>query len=306
MPRFIRRRTLPDPEAKGQKQSLAQVLEKYLGERTNLTESTRRHWRSAIKRFAVMLPQPISELTEKHFAAYQGERRRAGIKGSTIQSEMFLACIALRRAGSNLNPSIPNRDETVVMIVSKDQQSALLAAAPTLEVKLMIRLGLEGLRIGEVSSLRRRDWNPATKLLHVTESKTKAGIRRIPVSKETGDLIGQRLEEMPASQHWPLFHYQGQQSPNRLHRLWERTRDACGVAARFHDLRHTAITEMCEAGVPDWTIRAIVGHVDEQMIKLYSHPRIEAMQEARNKRTAAQQTREAGERFLRDVGEEVE
>lgn len=42
---------------------------------------------------------------------------------------------------------------------------------------------------------------------------------------------------------------------------------------RFHDGRHTAITTLCEKGVPDWVIQAQVGHVDAEMMKTYSHIR---------------------------------
>jgi len=42
---------------------------------------------------------------------------------------------------------------------------------------------------------------------------------------------------------------------------------------RFHDLRHTAVTVMAEAGLPDATIMAQVGHISPQMLKTYSHVR---------------------------------
>ncbi|MGI9166958.1 MAG: tyrosine-type recombinase/integrase [Pyrinomonadaceae bacterium] len=42
---------------------------------------------------------------------------------------------------------------------------------------------------------------------------------------------------------------------------------------RFHDLRHTAVTVMAEAGLPDATIMAQVGHISPQMLKTYNHVR---------------------------------
>lgn len=45
---------------------------------------------------------------------------------------------------------------------------------------------------------------------------------------------------------------------------------------RFYDLRHQAITEMLEAGVPEGVIREVAGHVDPAMPRHYSHPRIAA------------------------------
>jgi len=49
---------------------------------------------------------------------------------------------------------------------------------------------------------------------------------------------------------------------------------------RFHDLRHTAVTTMAEAGLPDATIMAQVGHVSPDMMKHYSHIRRQALNHA--------------------------
>ena len=49
---------------------------------------------------------------------------------------------------------------------------------------------------------------------------------------------------------------------------------------RFYDLRHQCITEMLEAGVPEGVIREVAGHIDPQMTKLYSHPRLAARRAA--------------------------
>lgn len=49
---------------------------------------------------------------------------------------------------------------------------------------------------------------------------------------------------------------------------------------RFHDGRHTAVTTLCEKGVPDWVIQAQVGHVAPEMMKTYSHVRRLALDQA--------------------------
>ena len=45
---------------------------------------------------------------------------------------------------------------------------------------------------------------------------------------------------------------------------------------RFYDLRHQFVTELCEAGIPESVIRELAGHVDPQMMRIYSHPRLAA------------------------------
>jgi Phage integrase family len=49
---------------------------------------------------------------------------------------------------------------------------------------------------------------------------------------------------------------------------------------RFHDLRHQAITELAEKGVPEQTLMGIAGHVSRRMLDHYSHARLAAKRAA--------------------------
>jgi integrase len=49
---------------------------------------------------------------------------------------------------------------------------------------------------------------------------------------------------------------------------------------RFHDLRHTVITELAEMGVADHVLESISGHLSRRMLEHYSHIRIEAKRQA--------------------------
>jgi len=57
-------------------------------------------------------------------------------------------------------------------------------------------------------------------------------------------------------------------------------RKAAKVTGRWHDNRHTLITDLAESGAGDETIRDIAGHVSKQMLKHYSHIRMEAKRKA--------------------------
>jgi hypothetical protein len=52
---------------------------------------------------------------------------------------------------------------------------------------------------------------------------------------------------------------------------------------RFHDLRHTSITELAEAGAPDATLTAIAGHMTHHMLEHHSLVRMQAKREAAEK-----------------------
>jgi integrase len=59
-----------------------------------------------------------------------------------------------------------------------------------------------------------------------------------------------------------------------LRKSWEKLRKATGFTQlNPHDLRHQCITRLLENGVEPETVRAIAGHVTEQMMQYYSHHR---------------------------------
>jgi integrase len=45
------------------------------------------------------------------------------------------------------------------------------------------------------------------------------------------------------------------------------------IRCRLHDLRHTAATKMAQAGVPESTMLALMGHMSRAMLERYSHIR---------------------------------
>ena len=65
-----------------------------------------------------------------------------------------------------------------------------------------------------------------------------------------------------------------------LKTVWNNVRRNASVKGRWHDNRHTLITELAESGAGDQTIMDIAGHVSKQMLKHYSHIRMEAKRNA--------------------------
>jgi integrase len=74
------------------------------------------------------------------------------------------------------------------------------------------------------------------------------------------------------------------QDPTRpitsLKTAWKTVRRKAGVQGRWHDNRHTLITDLAESGAGDETIKDIAGHVSQRMLKHYSHIRMEAKRRA--------------------------
>jgi len=63
--------------------------------------------------------------------------------------------------------------------------------------------------------------------------------------------------------------------------VWAAIKTKTDITGRWHDSRHTFITDLAESGeASDETIRDIAGHVSKQMLKHYSHIRMEAKRRA--------------------------
>lgn len=57
-----------------------------------------------------------------------------------------------------------------------------------------------------------------------------------------------------------------------IQRCWERARDAAGLQGmHFHDWRHTAASELINAGVDLYTVGRVLGHKDARSTQRYAH-----------------------------------
>jgi integrase len=98
---------------------------------------------------------------------------------------------------------------------------------------------------------------------------------------ERADLLGHTEPEhylWPACQ-WGRF--DATKPMMKWDTAWRALRDEAGLhGLRFHDLRHTVITELAEVGVADHVLESISGHLSRRMLEHYSHIRIDAKRQA--------------------------
>jgi len=148
------------------------------------------------------------------------------------------------------------------------------------------------LRRGEIESLRWGQIDFIKNGLVVGRSKTDAGTgRTIPINSELRAVLEayrnwyKQKVAPPEPDHYVFpFGSNRKWNPSRhittLKSAWENVRAKAGLKARFHDLRHTAITNLCESGAPEATVMAIAGHVSRRMLERYAHIRTEAKRQA--------------------------
>jgi integrase len=179
---------------------------------------------------------------------------------------------------------------------SPEDKRALLAAAkaarsPAIYPALMLALNA-GMRDAEIRGLQWERMDLSKAILTVGDSKTEAGEgRTIPLNSALLEaMIGyakwytKRFGTIQPE--WYLFPF-GKPRPHdptrpmvTLKTSWSNARKKAKVQGRWHDSRHTLVTDLAESGAGDETIRDIAGHVSKQMLKHYSHIRMEAKRRA--------------------------
>jgi len=170
-------------------------------------------------------------------------------------------------------------------------EEARKARSPHIYLALTLALNA-GMRDAEIRNLTWEQIDFAKKFLAVGRSKTEAGEgRTIPLNSSLFEVLSdysawykEKFGETRAE--WYVFPF-GKPSPSdptrpvtTLKTAWNNVRTNAQVKGRWHDNRHTLITDLAESGAGDQTIMDIAGHVSKQMLKHYSHIRMEAKRHA--------------------------
>jgi integrase len=160
-----------------------------------------------------------------------------------------------------------------VRAFTDDEAKALLTGATYLTLQDLMRIAaLSGMRINEICSLRVDD--VVGEVFNVRDSKTKAGIRRVPIHSDLKALVARRadgkvgsaylIEELKAPESRSK-----ERSAKASERFTAYRRDL-GVDEReegqrvsnvnFHSWRHWFTTKALQAGQPPHLVSAVVGH----------------------------------------------
>jgi integrase len=162
---------------------------------------------------------------------------------------------------------------------SEDEKKRMLeeaarARSPHIDNALTLALNA-GMRDSEIKQLTRAPINLAKRYLSVGRAKTEAGTgRTIPLNS---DLFAVLSDDAEWYQHifgviqpeWSVFAFGKPQPADPTKHVttpktaWTMVREKAELKGRWHDNRHTLITELAESGVGDQTIMDIAGHLSK-------------------------------------------
>ncbi len=283
--------------------SLREVSRDYL-ESYSLRHRSTTFAKHAVKHLVRHLGEKmIVDVNEKTVREYQDERLREEAAPKTINEEVGILLRLIGERGGLIRARLRKEKQLklkvrrhVAKVFSFEEKKRLMAAAqaaksPTIYPALMLATNT-AMRSSEIRTLQWEQVDLEKGFLIVGRTKTDAGEgRTIPFTpplyqalKEHANwytLMFGRIEPQ-----WYLFPFGKlhQLDPTRpittLKTAWTNVRERAGVKGRLHDTRHTLITELAESGAGDETIMDIAGHVSRQMLRHYSHIRMQAKREA--------------------------
>ncbi len=243
-----------------------------------------------------------SDIDAAHVARYQQKRRNDGAAAATINLEVGTLRAILRRRGrwAAIAPDVRMLAERMDAgrAISEDEENRLLAACRESRSRALyptVVLAIStGLRYSELTGLTWDRIDFERRLLRVGKSKTRQGEGRIvPLNARAFAVLqfwaGRGIETRPEQFVFCSEKYgQGgavyDRDPFRpvgdLKEAWEGAKKRSGVRCRWHDLRHTCVSRLTEAGAGLPMLAGIFGWSSSTMAamsKRYGHASAEAV-----------------------------
>src|SRR5690242_2111539 len=143
-------------------------------------------------------------------------------------------------------------------------------------LRWIVRIALEtGMRSYEIVTLRIGQVELKKRVVRLLETKNTSP-RTVPLSSAATKLFREALKHPVRPKDTDLVFFgepgrDGKRRPYQFNPVWLTLKSKHGVAIRFHDLRHEAVSRFVEAGLSDQEVSAISGHKSMQMLKRYTH-----------------------------------
>lgn len=139
-----------------------------------------------------------------------------------------------------------------------------------------------GLRVGELINLKTKDVDLEKNIISIVESKTTAGIRKIPISEKILNLFKDNIDN---TKEYFFFNKKGDKYQYFNFKFqFEKMLDLLGLERHtIHDTRHTFATLLNNANANSTSIIKLIGHSDFSTTEnIYTHKDIEELRKAVN------------------------
>lgn len=244
----------------------------------------------------------LTTLTAASIAQFQHVRHAAGLANRTINMDVGVLSRVLKFTGKWRSikdhvEMLPEHERPIGRALTREEQRRLLRVASSkpawehLYCAAVVAANTSMRRV-EVMHLRRQDVDLFDKSVTIRRSKNKSSHRRIPLSDDALKALARMIDRLdclggprsPEQFVWFACQWVScdPTKPMRSwYTAWDSLRRKAGLPGlRFHDLRHTFITQLAETSTPDFVMESLVGHLSRRMLEHYSHIRMDAKRKA--------------------------
>ncbi|MGH9079117.1 MAG: tyrosine-type recombinase/integrase [Acidimicrobiales bacterium] len=280
--------------------TLAEWAEAYLATVVNLRPGTLATYRRDLTRY--ILPRlgtlPLSRLSALEIRAWLAEEIAGGRAPSSVHRHyrtlrrvlevaMETEMLAKNPCSAVQPPAVP---ATEMRFLSAAEVTDLAEAAGPWYATFIYTAAYTGLRLGELTALRRKRLDLLRRTVTVSEQltavdgrlvwgepKTKAGRRTLSIPDFLVDRLKGQLSERalpcPDGLVFPNGAGNPIAAPSFTHNVFSKARRRSGLTGvRFHDLRHTAVALAIAHGAHPKAIQARMGHSSIQVtLDRYGH-----------------------------------
>lgn len=244
---------------------------------------------------------PLTRFSRELIEGYQAKRKAGGISNRTVNMDVGVLRQVLkrfkqwRRIEDDVT-MLAESSEPIGRVLTHEELRRLEAIAlsnPEWEhvYCAAVLAANSSMRGVEIKHLRRQDVDLAGAVINIRRSKNETSVRTLPLNAAALRAVTKMMARLDALSSKDPQHYLWHASKHHHHNpsrpaakwdtAWRALRDKAGLSGlRFHDLRHTVVTELLEAGVPDHVVESITGHLSRRMLEHYSHVRIKAKKTA--------------------------
>jgi integrase len=186
---------------------------------------------------------------------------------------MFSLAIRHKKADKNPMAAVERLREDNVRdrVLSPEEFQRLLEAFPSSLRLVIITTYYTGMRRGEILNLRWHQIDLSKGLIRLegVDTKTQKG-RLVPLNATLTALLKDAMQSPVRRATGHVFHRDGQPIKSIRGTFDRACREASLTDLHFHDLRHTAVTNMRRAGVDPLTAMKITGHKTMAVFQRYN------------------------------------
>lgn len=258
-------------------------------DRTEPSVSALTGYRVALDHCRVIWDMHLAEIRYKHLQDVIDRMKKSGLSYASCKKVRSLITLMFRYGSQmeycdktftgllHLGKNKPVRPHSCI---SRQKINRLWKISDHPGVDTVLILLYTGMRIGELLAIKKTDINRRQKYIKITRSKTKSGIRTIPIHTLILPLVEKRMNEhgenlISDPSGYPYTYA-------RYCQLWKSLmKKIHGEKHTPHDTRHTCATLLDNAEVNEASKKHILGHAGKDVTEsVYTHKGLRQLRKA--------------------------